>query len=242
VRYYACESLYNIAKASRERFAAAFFPEAFDALFRLCADPDPGVQSAVAFLDGLIKVCDYVLVGWPRESGVYFSCILQVKHDDRDPKPTHTNRHATQDIVTASPSFSVDAFVPRLRDYMRVANPYKRQFLVSWVAALESVPDLDLLAYLPELLDGLFGLLGDPNRCARAVICAFGQQRDGTKGKWSRQSQDPRPPPLPTPPSPTPNPYKYIKKARSAWPPTRSWSSSWWSYRCRAARRSSGRR
>jgi vacuole morphology and inheritance protein 14 len=40
----------------------------------------------------------------------------------------------------------------------------RRQFLISWVAVLESVPDLDLLAYLPELLDGLLTTLSDPNR------------------------------------------------------------------------------
>jgi vacuole morphology and inheritance protein 14 len=38
-----------------------------------------------------------------------------------------------QDIVTASPHFSVEGFIPRLRDYLRVTNPYKRQFLISWV-------------------------------------------------------------------------------------------------------------
>jgi hypothetical protein len=39
-----------------------------------------------------------------------------------------------QDIVTASPHFSVEGFIPRLRDYLRVTNPYKRQFLISWVS------------------------------------------------------------------------------------------------------------
>ena len=47
----------------------------------------------------------------------------------------------------------------------------RRQFLVSWVAALESVPDIDLAAHLPELLDGLLGLLADPNRCVRVCVC-----------------------------------------------------------------------
>lgn len=55
MRYYACESLYNIAKVSREGFIA-FFPEAFDAMFRLCADSEANVQNAVAFLDNLVKV------------------------------------------------------------------------------------------------------------------------------------------------------------------------------------------
>ncbi len=55
VRYYACESLYNIAKVSREGFVT-FFSEAFDAMFRLCADSEANVQNAVSFLDNLVKV------------------------------------------------------------------------------------------------------------------------------------------------------------------------------------------
>jgi hypothetical protein len=45
-----------------------------------------------------------------------------------------------QDIVTASPHFSVEGFIPRLRDYLRVTNPYKRQFLISWVSAMVVSP------------------------------------------------------------------------------------------------------
>ncbi|GFH31154.1 uncharacterized protein HaLaN_30137, partial [Haematococcus lacustris] len=32
-----------------------FFNEVFDAMFRLCADADPSVQSAIQFLDSLVK-------------------------------------------------------------------------------------------------------------------------------------------------------------------------------------------
>ena len=74
-----------------------------------------------------------------------------------------------QDIVTASPKFSVEPLIPKLRDYMRVTNPYKRQFLISWITVLDSVPDLDLLAHLPQLLDGLLNLLSDPNREIRVA-------------------------------------------------------------------------
>lgn len=34
---------------------------------------------------------------------------------------------------------------------------------------LDSVPDLDMLAYLPQLLDGLMNLLSDPNREIRVA-------------------------------------------------------------------------
>eukprot|EP00775_Hariotina_reticulata_P005343 gene5343-5580_t len=74
-----------------------------------------------------------------------------------------------KDIVTASPHFSIEGFIPRLRDYLRVTNPYKRQFLISWVSVLDSVPDLDMLTYLPQLLDGLMNLLSDPNREIRVA-------------------------------------------------------------------------
>lgn len=74
-----------------------------------------------------------------------------------------------KDIVTASPNFNIDAFIPKLRDYMRVVNPYKRQFLISWIMVLDSVPDLDMLGYLPDLLDGLMNMLSDQNREIRVA-------------------------------------------------------------------------
>jgi len=49
------QALYNIAKTSREAFLA-FFPEVFDALFRLCADAEPNVKNAASFLDSFVKV------------------------------------------------------------------------------------------------------------------------------------------------------------------------------------------
>ena len=53
--YVSVQALYNIAKTSREAFLA-FFPEVFDALFRLCADAEPNVKNAASFLDSFVKV------------------------------------------------------------------------------------------------------------------------------------------------------------------------------------------
>ncbi len=36
--------------------------------------------------------------------------------------------------------------------------------------ARRSVPDSDLLRYLPDLLDGLFGMIADPNRELRQAV------------------------------------------------------------------------
>lgn len=54
VRYYACESLYNIARTTREDILK-YFNEIFDEMCKLAADPDVNVRSAADILDELMK-------------------------------------------------------------------------------------------------------------------------------------------------------------------------------------------
>ncbi|XP_037112649.1 protein VAC14 homolog [Syngnathus acus] len=69
-----------------------------------------------------------------------------------------------KDIVTESNKFDLVAFVPLLRERIYSNNQYARQFIISWIHVLESVPDINLLHYLPEILDGLFQILGDNSK------------------------------------------------------------------------------
>ena len=125
VRYYACESLYNIAKVSRFSILT-YFNQIFEGLAKLFADVDPDVKNGATLLDRLIK-----------------------------------------DIVTEADHFSVDQFLPLLQNYIRRTNPYIRQLIVGWVTLLDSVPDISMLDYLPDFLDGLFNMLSDSNRDIR---------------------------------------------------------------------------
>ena len=50
--------------------------------------------------------------------------------------------------------YSIEEFIPLLRERMNVLNPYVRQFLVGWITVLDSVPDIDMLGFLPDFLDG----------------------------------------------------------------------------------------
>lgn len=123
VRYYACESLYNIAKVSRQSILA-YFNQIFEGLTKLFADVDPDVKNGSSLLDRLIK-----------------------------------------DIVTeADESFAVEQFLPILQNYIRRTNPYIRQLIVGWITLLDSIPDISMLDYLPDFLDGLFNMLSDSNR------------------------------------------------------------------------------
>uniref|UniRef100_A0A6Q2XAH7 Protein VAC14 homolog n=1 Tax=Esox lucius TaxID=8010 RepID=A0A6Q2XAH7_ESOLU len=69
-----------------------------------------------------------------------------------------------KDIVTESNKFDLVAFVPLLRERIYSNNQYARQFIISWILVLESVPDINLIDYLPEILDGLFQILGDSSK------------------------------------------------------------------------------
>ncbi|XP_068116129.1 protein VAC14 homolog isoform X1 [Hyperolius riggenbachi] len=74
-----------------------------------------------------------------------------------------------KDIVTESSKFDLISFVPLLRERIYSNNQYARQFIISWILVLESVPDINLLEYLPEILDGLFQILGDNSKEIRKM-------------------------------------------------------------------------
>lgn len=121
VRYYACESLYNIVKVARGSILP-YFNKIFEGVSTVLADTDEEVRDGANLLDRLVK-----------------------------------------DIVTESDDFSVDKFLPLLQNYIRRTNPYIRQLVVGWITVLDGIPDVCLIDYLPDFLDGLFNMLSDSN-------------------------------------------------------------------------------
>jgi len=119
VRYYACESLYNVVKVAREN-VLPMFNEIFQSISQVVEDPDQNVKNGSELLDRLLK-----------------------------------------DIVTESDKFDVPAFIPILRERMYAKTKFVRQFLVSWISLLDSVPDSQMVKHLPEFLDPLFNILSD---------------------------------------------------------------------------------
>ncbi|CAJ2674347.1 unnamed protein product [Trifolium pratense] len=98
---------------------------------------------------------------------VYFNlifdalCKLSADSDGNVQSAAHLLDRLVKDIVTESDQFSIEEFIPLLRERMNVLNPYVRQFLVGWITVLDSVPDIDMLGFLPDFLDGLFNMLSD---------------------------------------------------------------------------------
>jgi len=68
-----------------------------------------------------------------------------------------------KDIVTDNSNiFDLVGFIPLLRERIYTENTFAKQFIISWITVLDDVPSIDLVIYLPEILDGLFKMLSDP--------------------------------------------------------------------------------
>jgi len=150
VRYYACESMYNIAKVAKGEILV-YFNDVFDALSKLAADTELSVKNGAELLDRLVK--DIV-----SESAATYASVLvsdATLHDDEG----NLIEHQPQ-IPTA---FSLPRFIPLLQERVNVQNPFSRTFLVSWITLLDQIPDLELVSYLPTFLAGLLRFLSDPN-------------------------------------------------------------------------------
>jgi hypothetical protein len=119
-------------------------------LFQLAADSELSVKNGAELLDRLVK--DIV-----SESAASYVSILDYKEKTGD----NRSERSSLELPTA---FSLAKFIPLLEERIHVLNPFTRTFLVSWLTLLDTIPDLELVYYLPAFLGGLFKFLGDPNR------------------------------------------------------------------------------
>ncbi|KAK6855457.1 hypothetical protein PG990_008246 [Apiospora arundinis] len=151
VRYYACESMYNIAKVAKGEILK-YFNFIFDALCKLGADSELSVKNGAELLDRLIK--DIV----SESAATYVSVLESPSYDDS--KDSESSLYDQPEPPTA---FSLPKFIPLLKERVWVINPFTRTFLVGWITLLDSIPDLELVTYLPEFLGGLLKFLGGHN-------------------------------------------------------------------------------
>lgn len=163
VRYYACESMYNIAKVAKGEILK-YFNHIFDALCKLGADSELSVKNGAELLDRLIK--DIV-----SESAATYISVLEA-----DPPPPYDDGKDPENGTPPHPSpptaFSLPRFIPLLKERIWVMNPFTRTFLVGWITLLDSIPDLELVTYLPEFMAGLLKFLSGNNADVHAATQA----------------------------------------------------------------------
>lgn len=65
--------------------------------------------------------------------------------------------------MTEDPSFDISNFMTLLCDRIYTKNQFTRRFLMQWLIYMDSVPEINVLTFLPKFLDALFEILGDPS-------------------------------------------------------------------------------
>ncbi len=111
------------------------------------------MKNGAELLDRLVK--DIV-----AESAASYVSVLEYT-EKRAGQDGHDPETSSADLPMA---FSLAKFIPLLQERIHVINPFTRTFLVSWLTLLDTIPDLELVYYLPDFLGGLFRFLSDPNR------------------------------------------------------------------------------
>ncbi|KAJ1973512.1 hypothetical protein H4R35_004080 [Dimargaris xerosporica] len=160
VKYYACEAMYNISKVAKGE-VLRFFNEVFDALSKTSADTDKSVKKGSELLNRLIV--DIV----SEEASSYVSIV-----SDMDLPPVTDPNDDPQDLrrhQRSSLAFSLERFMPLLTERVNTINPNTRVYLINWLRILDSLPELELIHYLPRFLRQIFGYLSDPNEEVRTV-------------------------------------------------------------------------
>jgi len=112
------------------------------------------VKNGAELLDRLIK--DIV-----SESATSYVSIVHDYEKQQEDDATMVDDGSSTQAPTA---FSLPRFIPLLQERILVLNPFTRMFLVSWITLLDSIPDLELVSYLPSFLGGMFRFLNDSNQ------------------------------------------------------------------------------
>lgn len=151
-------------------------------VYQLAADSELSVKNGAELLDRLLK--DIVCEAAPHYASQYQDISLirnrqdasedglgisSTKENLQSPRQKAGDSPPGQDGVgtAANKAFSLARFVPLLSERMYVLSPFTRNYLVSWITVLDSVPDLELVTFLPSFLDGLIKYLSDPNTDVR---------------------------------------------------------------------------
>lgn len=122
----------------------------------MAADTEGSVKSGAELLDRLIK-----------------DIVSELSTKSVAPEQPPLNPPETDEAVEVPESlprntaFSLPLFIPLLSERIYTQNSSARQFLVSWISVLDSIPDLELVSFLPEFLDGFLNFLSDPSQDVR---------------------------------------------------------------------------
>lgn len=164
VRYNACETIYNLYKVAKGE-TLLYFNDIFDIVSKAISDPDQSVRNGANIVDRLLK--DIVI-----EKATNYVSVLQLNKSDFNAQPLarviDKQGKFLQFYDQQTPkAFQLSKFIPLLKERMYSINNQTRVFILNWLMLFDSIPDLELISYLPSFLEPLLGYLGCSNSDVR---------------------------------------------------------------------------
>ncbi|KAH3731718.1 VAC14 protein [Pelomyxa schiedti] len=131
----------------------------FPPIFKCFYDPDPRIRYyALEAMYNVAKATKESIL-------VYFNelfdacCVLVDDPTEAVNKATNILDTYAKDTVTQACTLNLERFIPLLHMRIVSSRPNVQAFLVSWLVVLNSVPDIDIVKYVAEYLEGLFEFL-----------------------------------------------------------------------------------
>lgn len=98
--------------------------------------------------------------------GKIFDIIMALCEDtDQNVREaTHLIDKLIKDIVIEYPTFDIVTFVGMIREKIYALQMNTRKIILGWINFLNSVPEIDMLIFIQDILDGLLKIACDPNK------------------------------------------------------------------------------
>lgn len=127
---------------------------------KLVADTEASIKNGAELLDRTLK--DIM-----AEYATTFTSATSQPLNDRSESPDEIGLGFEKAFDHQTPAkirkaFSLSRLIPLLAERIHVLNPFTRNFIISWLQLLDSVPDLQLITFLPSFFEGLLRYLSDP--------------------------------------------------------------------------------
>ncbi|CAE8686825.1 unnamed protein product [Polarella glacialis] len=165
--------LASVAIALEHRPAQLHVAQLVDPVLTCFSDEDAGVRySACEAFYNITKVARGGIL--PQLLAVFDGlCRLYTDVDQSVKDGAQCLDRLVRDVVTECRDFDYSKFIPLLTARIRVLNPSVRQLVLGWIVLLDTLPQVDMIVYLPQYLEGLFGILASDNRDIRhnAEVC-----------------------------------------------------------------------
>lgn len=125
-------------------------------------DSDVRYKACEAF----INVAKVIRSGILEDMGAVFHglCRLYTDVEQQIKEGAQSLDRLVRDIVVEQRHFDYSVLIPLIAARIHVLNPSVRQLVLGWIVLLYSMPQVDMIAFLPHYLEGLFGILASDNR------------------------------------------------------------------------------